>query len=353
MRCYFNKAKNKIKKYRAICPAYKRSVLPSAVLALVALIAITFIFTGCHLSLVRTEEIRDKIGTYVSVVIYSRQEDAEKIIDKSFARLDEIAKIASTYDTESSVSVLNKNAEIKNAPADLVELIRLSLEYNIISHGAFDITVSPVLNLWSEGLWQETQEVQQEKVSEALEFVGSSMIELKGSDIMFKKEGIEVTLGGIAKGYIVDEMIKVMESMGVKNALVDAGGDIATMGSRPDGMKWNISLENPDNPRQRIATFAVEGEAVATSGNYYRYFDPEKQAHHLIDPRTGFSANECISVTIITGSATAADILATSVFVLGPKKGMELVESLSGVEALIIDLERNIIKSSGIDKYIK
>jgi len=125
------------------------------------------------------------------------------------------------------------------------------------------------------------------------------------------------------------------------------------MGKKPDGGKWVVSLENPDNNRQKLVTFALEDMAIATSGNYYRYFDPEKKVSHIIDPRTGYSSNLCISSTIVAENATVADILATAVFVLGPEEGMQLVESLDNTEALIIDNNRNIMKSSGIDMYIK
>ncbi len=310
------------------------------------------LFAGCSAPLERFEDTRDKMGTYVSIVIYSADEDARKILDSGFDRIDEQSKIASNYDPESSVSKLNADGFINDAPPELLEMVELSIEYNQKTRGAFEITVDPVLKLWSEGLWQESEEVQQQKISEALELVGSKMIIVDGRNIKFEREGMSVTLGGIAKGYIVDKVIETLKEAGIKNALVNAGGDIATLGSKPGGEKWTVSLENPDNTAEKIATFAVAGEAIATSGNYYRYFDPDKEVHHIIDPRTGYSANECISVTIIAENATTADILSTSVFVLGPGAGLQLVEELSGVEALIIDSERNITKSSGIEKYL-
>ena len=100
-------------------------------------------------------------------------------------------------------------------------------------------------------------------------------------------------------------------------------------------------------------TFIFTDKAVATSGNYYRYYDPEKEVHHITDPRTGYSANSCISVTIIADSCMEADVLATSVFVMGPDDGMELIESLKNVETLIIDADRKVFKSSGLLRYIK
>ncbi|MBN1298354.1 MAG: FAD:protein FMN transferase [Actinobacteria bacterium] len=309
---------------------------------------------GCYLNLVRTEETRDKIGTYVDVVIYATtDQQPEIIIGNSFEKLDELAAIFSNYDEKSSISLLNSQGFIENPPGELIDIIELSVEYNKITEGAFEITVDPLLTLWSEGLWKEPENVQKQKIDEALGIVGSDMIEIKPKEIRFLKDGMSATLGGIAKGYIVDGMMEYLKSSGVKNAIINAGGDISTMGSKPDGGKWIVSLENPDNTREKIVSFALSGESIATSGNYYRYFDPDKEVHHIIDPRTGYSANNCISSTVIAANATVADILATSVFVLGPQDGMKLVENLEGVEAFIIDNDRNIYKSSGIDKYIK
>lgn len=322
----------------------------------VLLVAIlTFVlFAGCYLNLVRTEQVREKIGTYVSVVIYATTDQKpDDIIDDAFGELDRLSGIFSNYDAQSSISILNNQGYINNPPAELIDIIELSVQYNSITKGAFEITVNPVLVLWSEGLWEETEDIQEQKVNEALKYVDSGMIEIKPGIISFKKDGMSATLGGVAKGYIVDKMLQYLKSRGIKNAIINAGGDIATMGKKPDGGKWVVSLENPDNNRQKLVTFALEDMAIATSGNYYRYFDPEKKVSHIIDPRTGYSSNLCISSTIVAENATVADILATAVFVLGPEEGMQLVESLDNTEALIIDNNRNIMKSSGIDMYIK
>ena len=321
---------------------------------LAVLIILSLFFSSCYLNMVRTEQTREKIGTYINVVIYAEtSKNPEKIIDDAFLKLDELSNIFSNYDPQSSISVLNANGFISNPPAELTDIIKLSIEYNKITDGAFDITVDPVLKLWSEGLWKEPEDVQKDKILSALELVGSDMIEISDNSIRYLKPKMSSTLGGVAKGYIVDKMMEYLAQRGIKNAIINAGGDIATMGSKPDGGRWIINLENPDNPKEKVVTFKVSDKAVATSGNYYRYFDPEKEVHHIIDPRTGYSANLCISSTIIADNATVADILATAVFVLGANEGIELVERLDNVEAMIIDNERNIIKSSGLEKYIK
>jgi thiamine biosynthesis lipoprotein len=199
--------------------------------------------------------------------------------------------------------------------------------------------------------WELDESTQKIAISEALDLVGPDRINIEDNTIRFK-EGTKHTLGGIAKGYAVDEALEVIAGMGIKYAMIDAGGDIGTLGAKPMGELWNIALVNPDDASQSLAKFKFSDKAVATSGNYERYFDPEKEVHHIIDPKTGYSASECISVTIIASYCTQADALATSVFVMGPKDGMMLVETLNDVEALIVDSERIVYRSSGLSDYL-
>jgi len=213
------------------------------------------------------------------------------------------------------------------------------------------------LDLWQskpdadKQFWELDKATQQAAIDEALKLVGWGKIAVSDDRISFDIDGMAITLGGIAKGYATDQALAILADMGIEHALVNAGGDMSTLGAKPGGEPWQVALVNPDNTSQSLATFTVNGQAIATSGNYERYFDPEKQAHHIIHPKTGYSANECISVTIITDNGTAADALATSVFVLGREEGMTLVESLDGVECLIVDNDRKIYRSSQLSRY--
>ena len=298
------------------------------------------------------EQTRSMMDTFVTITVYSDEETADEAINAAFARMEEIERKASIFDEQSEASQLNRDGYLDASSDDLLELLTASLNYSQMTNGCFDITVQPLLDLWAGGLWQESEEVQQSRINETLGLVGWDKVGIEDNRIYLKTEGIEITLGGIAKGYAVDEALEVLEDMGIKHALVNAGGDMSTIDSKPNGEPWSIALVNPDNTTQSLATFNLRGKSVATSGNYERYFDPEKKAHHIINPKTGYSATECISVTIIAENGTQADALATSVFVMGPEEGMNLVESLDGVECLIVDAERTIHRSSGLPQYI-
>jgi len=304
------------------------------------------------------EETRDLMGTYVKVVVYSDEKIAEEAISAAFARMEEIEKIASIFDEESEAFKLNQDGYL-DAPSDeLLQIINMSLDYSELTAGSFDVTCQPLLDLWDykpdadKQFWELDETTQKGRINETLKLVGSDKISIKDNKISFKEKGMKITLGGIAKGYAVDEALEVIKDMGIKYALVDAGGDISTLGYKPDNELWDIALVNPDDTSQCLATFSFADKAVTTSGNYERYFDPEAKVGHILNPKTGYSVAGCISVTIIAESCTQADALATGVFVMGPEDGIRLVESLDDVECFIVDADRKIHLSSRLSEYL-
>ena len=304
------------------------------------------------------EETRDMMDTFVTITVYSDEKTAEEAISAAFARMEEIERIATTWNSEGEAFKLNQNGYLDTPSDELLELISMSLDYSELTEGAFDITCQPLLDLWEykpdadKQFWELDETTQKIEINEALKLVGPDKIIIEENTIRFREEGMKITLGGIAKGYAVDEALEVISSMGIKHALVNAGGDMATLGPKPNQEPWNIALANPDDTSQCLANFNVSDKAICTSGNYERYFDPEKEAGHILNPKTGYSAQECISVTIIAENCTQADALATGVFVMGPDDGMELVESLDDVECLIVDADRIIHRSSGLSTYL-
>jgi thiamine biosynthesis lipoprotein len=316
---------------------------------------------GCtNPPLIRYEETRSLMDTFITVIVYSPNEAAaNEAIDAAFARMEEIEKIASIYDEEAEAFQLNQDGSLDAPSDDLIKLIDMSVEYGELTGGCFDITVQPLLDLWQynpdaeKQFWELEESAQLEQINETFKLIGFDKITVEDDSISFAVEGMKITLGGIAKGYAADEALVVLKNKGIRHALVDAGGDLATLGSKPGEEPWLISLINPDDTSQSLATFLFSGKSVATSGNYERYFDPDKEAGHILDPKTGYSANECISVTIIAENCTQADILATAVFVMGSEDGLEFVESLDGVECLVVDSDRIINQSSGLSAYLE
>ena len=304
----------------------------------------------------RFEETRSLMDTFITIVVYSSPDSGQDVINAAFTRMEEIETIATTWDSEGEAYRLNETGYLDNPSEELSELIELSLEYYDITDGRFDITVQPLLDLWEydpsseKQFWELDESDQLSAIDTAMKLVGRNRIRVEENFIGLK-EGSRITLGGIAKGYAADEALETLINLGINHALVNAGGDIRTLGTKPGGEGWEIALVNPDDTTQTLAGFVVDDLAVTTSGNYERYFNPDKSVHHIINPKTGFSADGCISVTIIAENGVRADALATGVFVFGPDAGMELVEKLDNVEALIVDTDRNIYRSSGLSQY--
>ena len=302
---------------------------------------------GCIYSLgtQKTEQTKELMGTVVTITIYNEEEaKAQTAIERAFQEIERIEALLSNYINTSEVYLLNKNSKITDASNELIYLIGKSLRYGDMSRGAFDITVQPILDLYKKSFQELKRPPTDEEIKDIKKLIGYEKIYIKNNNILLKPN-MKITLGGIAKGYAIDRAIKTLKDRGIKHALVNAGGDLRAIGSKGK-QPWQIALQNPRKKQEHIVIIPINNTAVATSGDYERYYDDNKKFHHIVDPRTGYSATELISVTIIAKTALEADALATSVFVLG-KEGITLIENTKNVEGLIITKDKEIIKSSG------
>ncbi|MDK2892570.1 MAG: FAD:protein transferase [Methanohalophilus sp.] len=298
-------------------------------------------------------QTREAMGTTVTIAAVGSNEDQMyESIDKAFERIEEIESLMSTYNDQSQLSILNKEKNVDNTDPSLVYVLEKSIYYSEITSGAFDVTIKPVLDLWASkyGDGKPNQPPTQDEINDALRLVNSSAIIINGTSVSIN-EGMEITLGGIAKGYAVDEAARVLISHGVENGFVNAGGDGFYFGTKPDGKPWIIGLQDPEKKVDPVTVMTLSGKAVTTSGNYERYFNDSARVSHIADPRTGYPVSNLISSTIIADSALEADALATSVFVLGEEDGLKLVESLEGVECLIITPDKRIVRTEGFEAY--
>jgi thiamine biosynthesis lipoprotein len=309
------------------------------------------------------QDSQEMMDTWVTIKVYDYDsETAEKAIDKAFSRMRQVEYAASTYDQKAEAYRLNEQGRLDNPSNDLWEIIEAAIAEYLVTDGAFDITVEPLLDLWrykeetGVQFWELDSATQQQAIAEIMPVIGANgikMIDTPQRSIVLK-EGMKITLGGIAKGYAVDRGLEVLRQEGIEYALIDAGGDIGAFGGKPDGGKWQLALRDPQEEASCVVTFAITDGAIATSGNYERFFDPAGEVGHIMDPRTGYSSHASSSSTVIARTCAQADALATATFVLGPKLGIELVDSLEGVEALIIDYEdpHRLFMSEGMSTYI-
>jgi FAD:protein FMN transferase len=171
-------------------------------------------------------------------------------------------------------------------------------------------------------------------------------IDHAASSVFLQEQGMEIDLGAIAKGYAADCASAVLKEKGVENFLINAGGDLKVNGSKAKGTAWTIGIRHPRLPAQMIARLRPHRGGVATSGDYEKFFmQGGERYHHLLSPSTGMPVRECQSVTIMAPDAMDADALATVVFVLGPKKGLSLLDRMTGVHAIIVDRRGSVLLS--------
>lgn len=302
-------------------------------------------------------DVRPLMGTIVEISIcHSEERQAQFVLQKAFEEMARIENMMSQYREGSEVSRINAQAfdHPVKVSDELFGLLQTSVRYNAVSQGAFDITVGPLMKLWPFYKQEVTLPSRQE-ILDALRSVGSDKIELdaRGKTVRFTQPDMALDLGGIAKGYAVDRAIQIIKAAGVKCALVNAGGDLYALGKKPGGQKWRMGVQHPRKLNRLVCAFDIEDTAVATSGDYERFFMKDGRRYcHIIDPKTGMPANESVSVTVQADNATRADALATAVFVLGPEKGLAMVEKMPGVEGAIIfkgaDGKLDVSVSSGL-----
>ena len=305
------------------------------------------LLTGCESrSLLEVSRTRLLMGTTVTITALDEKESrALDAIEAAFAEVARIDRLMSSYRAESQVGVLNRTGRVEAGP-DLLLVLEKAWTISDASSGAFDITIKPLLDLFSRSFEEEERAPEIDEIEACLQRVGYRRLTIEGN-LVSLPTGSEISLGGIAKGYAIDLAVAALRREGIDHGLVNAGGDLYALGDR-EGEPWRIAVQNPRERESLLATIPLSGMAVATSGDYERSFDPDHEYHHVIDPRTGLSATGLMSVTVTARYALDADALATAVFVLGVDDGLALIEGLDGVETLLITDEGTMVASRGM-----
>jgi thiamine biosynthesis lipoprotein len=293
--------------------------------------ALASILTGCSTGMYR--ETRVMMGTFVEVT--APDKNAARI---AFDEIKRIEQLLSKYDPKSEISMLNSTGTIKASPETLY-IMKRSAEFWHLSGGAFDPTVGPLLDIW--GFTDRNFRVPPpEEIQKTLQAVGMDkvLIDEAGSTIQFKEPGMRIDLGAIAKGYAVDCAVTKLRAAGIKNCLINAGGDIYCLGTK-SGSPWKVAIKNPYEREQKYLD--LENKAVATSGNYEQFFiKNDKRYSHIFDPKTGSPVETRIfSVTVVAPDCLTADALATATFVLGNEKSWEMSKQFTEVRVMIFEME--------------
>lgn len=301
------------------------------------------------------------LGTYVRIRVYD--EGKESALKPAFDRVKELGDKITINQKGSEIDEVNEQAGIKPVKVsdDVYTLVKRAYEYSQDSQGGFDMAIGAITQLWRIG-FDDARKPSQEEIDQALKLVDYHKIELndKEKTVYLKEKGMIIDLGAIAKGYITDEVVKVLKKQGVTTAIVDLGGNVYVLGHSPRGenQDWTVGIQDPNMARGSVlGSIKERNKTLVTSGIYERYLEVDgKKYHHLFDPKTGYPFdNDIASVTIITDKSIDGDGLSTAVFSMGVKKGLEYVESElnNGTEAIFVTKDDKVYVTDPIKDTFK
>ncbi|MGL5417260.1 MAG: FAD:protein FMN transferase [Clostridium sp.] len=319
-------------------------------------IAVSVIFIGMLGCGKKEEEIKSRtelfMGTAISVKIYDGKEE---VLEKAFDKVKEIENKVSINKNGTEVDKINENAGIKKVSVsdDTFEIIEKGLKYSEMSNGKYDISIGPIVKLWSIGL-PEAKIPTQEEINKTLEYVDYRDIELnkETKEVFLKKKGMILDLGSIAKGYAADQIAEILKEQKIEKAIIDLGGNIYAMGTKEADKPWKIGIQNPFSERgDVVGSVYVENKSVVTTGIYERFIEEEgKKYHHILDPKKGYPYESNIAgVSIISDKSIDGDALSTLIFTLGIDEGLKFINELDGVESVFVDNNKNIYLSNGLE----
>ncbi len=292
------------------------------------------------------------LGTVVTIRVYGN--DVEPVIDEGFRLVEQYENLLSRSKPESDVSRINDRAgdSAVSVAASTIEVVREGIRYGELSDGLFDITIGPLVDLWGIGT-AGAQIPGPAEIESTISLIDFTRVSIEDErSVKLPEPGMKLDLGGIAKGYIADRLAELFRSRGIEHAIINLGGNIHTIGRKPDGDLFRIAIQHPESERgEYVGIVRVEDRSVISSGVYERFFVEDGiRYHHILNPGTGYPVrNGLVSVSIICDRSVDGDGLSTAVFCLGLEDGMKLIESIEGIETVIIDTENRVYLSSGLD----
>lgn len=321
---------------------------------------ITIVLTACGSSQPKINEkpYEDKqflMGTYVQIRIY---DDGKKsALKPAFNRVKELADKITVNQEGSEIDEINKQAGIKPVKVtnDMYYLLKEAYKYSQDSKGGFDMAIGSITSLWRIG-FPDARKPAQSEIDQALKLVNYHDVEFNDAEktVYLKQAGMKLDLGAIAKGYITDEVVKVLKENDVTTAIIDLGGNVFVMGHSPRGDQnedWTVGIQDPNQARNVVLGSVPESNmSLVTSGIYERYLEADgKTYHHLFNPKTGYPFdNDIASVTIVSKKSIDGDGLSTAVFSMGVKDGLKYVEELKDTEAIFVTRDDKVYVTSGL-----
>lgn len=283
--------------------------------------------------------------TIVEINIYCNLDKGNEILNKSFDICKYYEELLSKTKEGSDIYNLNNSGENGvNVDNETLSIINKSLYYSELSNGNFDISVQPLLKLWN--FKSEDKVIPNQKdIDENLEFVNYKNILVNKNNVKFKKNGMSIDLGGIAKGYIANKIKEYLVFEGVSSGIINLGGNVLCVGKKDNGENFRIGIQKPFSDRGEVlGVVEICGKSVVSSGIYERFFEKENRIyHHIINPKDGKPfESDLVQVTIVSDDSMDGDALSTIALSLGEKEGLKLINSINGVDGIFINKNGNI-----------
>jgi thiamine biosynthesis lipoprotein len=333
----------------------KRKAWPEMQKIFWAVFCLSLVFSSCKQTApARTEFV---LGTICTVNLYDGGTDA--IYTEIFDRLKTLESILSANREGTNLMDINAGAGMAPVKAahETIEILSEALLFSKKTDGLFDPSIGPLVKAWNIGTDNAAVPTDEKRVAAiALVDFRKVAIDEQAGTVFLREKGMRLDLGAIAKGYAADQVVQIIAKHGIKRAIVDLGGNIYAYGEKKTGTPWTIGIRDPETERGvSILSLPISNESVVTSGIYERFFESNgKKYHHILNPRTGFPEdNELMSVSIVATNSMLADALSTSTFLLGTEKGLALIESTDGTEAIFINKNHEIRTSKGLKGKLK
>ena len=294
------------------------------------------------------------MGNHFEITVVADNEIwANKQIVKGVCEIQRIEKLLTTFSEDSETNLINKNAGIAAVKVsnEIIELIQRALKISSVTQGAFDLSYGSVdKSLWNFDT-KMTSLPSKELAKKSVRLINYKhiIIDTENSTVFLKEKGMRIGFGGIGKGYAAECAKKVMQQAGVKSGVVNASGDLTTWGTQVNGEKWTVGIVHPELASAVFSYMNISDLSVATSGNYEKFImiDGEKYSH-TINPRTGLPVKGIKSVTIVSTNAEIADAMATPVMIMGINAGLDMINQIKDIEAIVIDDDNRLYTSQNI-----
>ena len=327
--------------------------LKARLLSLTKLVIICAAISGCSRNAEPVTETGFYLDTIVQITLYDTDglDTCTENIRECFALIDDYEHLFSTTIEGSDIWHINHaDGKPVTVSDDTISLLQTALHYCELADGQVDLTVLPLSELWNFGSDKEPHRPTDEEIQDAVSHIDYHLVLIDGNTVTLADPDASIDLGFIAKGYIADRLKEYLLSQGVESACISLGGNLVTIGTKPDGQPYRIGIQKPFAPEgEIIAAIDVTDASVVSSGVYERYFyEDDTLYHHLLDTATGYPADKNIAgVTILAPLSVDADALSTTCYFLGIDAGMELIEPLDNTEVLFITMEGELICSDG------